>query len=261
MPSGRFACLVVLGGSCDGSASCAGCRPSKYRLSRGKGQATSIRSSVYPWFMTHKTSESAPDDAPPRIEALLETAWASLRDGVADARHGWHQAAIASIGTDGGPDARTVVVRSADQGARTVGFHTDLRSGKIERFRADSRVGLLFYDRALRIQLRASGRATVHEDDSLADAAWARSSLSSRRCYLAPMAPSSPIDAFSPNLPSDLLHRVPDEAASEAGRDNFALILCHLDVMEWLHLRHDGHVRARFSWDASGACSSTWLAP
>ncbi len=200
-------------------------------------------------------------DPPSSIEELLETSWQALRDGVADARHGWHQAAIASIGRDGGPDVRTVVVRSADQAGRTVGFHTDLRSDKIERFRADPRVGLLFYDRELRIQLRASGTATVHDDDALADAAWGRSSLSSRRCYLAPMAPSSTIDAFSPNLPPDLLHRVPEAAVSEEGRANFSLVVCHLDVMEWLHLRHDGHVRARFAWDASGGCSATWLAP
>jgi pyridoxamine 5'-phosphate oxidase len=206
-------------------------------------------------------SHSDPTFEPPELEELLQSAWQALASGVADAAHGWHQAAISSLAADGGPDLRTVVVRSADPEERTIGFHTDARSDKIERLASDPRVGVLLYDRALRIQLRATGVASVHRDDALADAAWGRSSLSSRRCYLAPQAPSSALEAFSPNLPPDLLHRRPELEVSEGGRRHFALVLCRLDRMEWLHLRHDGHVRARFEWAPDGAMTATWLAP
>ena len=203
---------------------------------------------------------TTPDD-PPALESLLQAAWAAAEAGVRESRHGWHQASIASNGRDGLPEVRTVVLRSADSEARTLGFHTDARSGKIDQFENDGRVGVLLYDRDLRIQLRAQGTATVHRDDAAADAAWAASSLSSRRCYLAPHAPSAVLPEFSPNLPGDLLHQIPDQATSEAGREHFALVRCRLDVLEWLHLRHDGHVRARFQWDAAGNRTDCWLAP
>ena len=203
---------------------------------------------------------TTPDD-PPTLESLLQAAWAAAEAGVRESRHGWHQASIASNGPEGMPEVRTVVLRSADPEARVLAFHTDARSEKIGHFEVDGRVGVLLYDRDQRIQLRAQGTATVHRADALADAAWAASSMSSRRCYLAPHAPSSVRPDFSPNLPSDLLHHIPDEATSEAGREHFALVRCRLDRLEWLHLRHDGHVRARFEWDPAGNRTDCWLAP
>ncbi len=211
--------------------------------------------------MESDTPSGTSQNDSPELDALLDTAWEAAQAGVRESRHGWHQATIASNGPDGIPEVRTVVLRSADPETRSMGFHTDARSEKIEHFETDGRVGLLLYDRALRIQLRARGMATVHRNDALADAAWARSSLSSRRCYLAPHAPSKVLPVFSPNLPEDLLHHVPDEATLEAGREHFALVRCRLEMLEWLHLRHDGHVRARFQWDEAGVCSACWLAP
>ena len=207
-----------------------------------------------------RAQESAPGP-PPSLDGLLQSGWHELEKALTDGNHGWHLAAIASVGADGGPDCRTVVLRAVDPEARTVAFHTDRRAAKIATLQRDPRVSVLVYDRALRIQLRAAGEASVHLDDDLADAAWQRSSPSSRRCYLAPHAPSSTLEDFSPNLPGDLLHRAPDEAGSELGRDNFALVTVRLDVIDWLHLRHDGHVRARFSWDRDGALFSEWVAP
>jgi pyridoxamine 5'-phosphate oxidase len=211
--------------------------------------------------MEPDTSARTTLNDPPELDSLLETAWEAARAGVRESRHGWHQASIASNGPGGMPEVRTVVLRSVDSETRSLGFHTDARSGKIEQFETDDRVGLLLYDRDQRIQLRGRGKATVHRDDAFADAAWAASSLSSRRCYLAPHAPSSVLPVFSPNLPGDLLHHIPDEATSEAGREHFALVRCQLDLLEWLHLRHDGHVRARFQWDGVGDCTACWLAP
>ncbi len=211
--------------------------------------------------MSPQPTTNEETNAPPPLEALLDAAWAAVEAGIRDSRHGWHLGAIASNGPGGLPDLRTVVLRSLDRTERAIGFHTDARSEKIRDLALDDRVGVLLYDRDLRIQLRARGRASIHLDDPLADAAWAASSLSSRRCYLAPYAPSCVLESFSPNLPPELLHHVPDAATSEGGRAHFALVRCRLDMLEWLHLRHDGHHRARFDWDAEGIRTDRWLAP
>lgn len=208
--------------------------------------------------LSDRKSASSP---PPPLGELLEAGWRELETAVSDGAHGWHLAVIATNASNGGPELRTVVLRVADQARRLLGFHTDRRAGKIAQLQEDPRMGVLFYDRARQIQLRARGVAHVHLDDEAAEQAWKRSSFSSRRCYLAPYAPSSAQEAFSPNLPGDLLHRAPGEAASEAGRGHFAYVTVRLDSVEWLQLRHDGHVRARFTWDEDGECSAGWIAP
>ena len=153
-----------------------------------------------------------------------------------------------------------MVIRSFDAELRTIAFHTDVRSEKIRDLRGDDRVGVLLYDRDLRIQFRGRGRASIHLDDALAEDAWNATSLSSRRCYLAPHAPSSILEGFSPNLPEEFLHQVPEREVSRSGRSNFALVRCRLDAIEWLRLRHDGHQRARFEWDEGGNRTDHWLA-
>ena len=201
-----------------------------------------------------------PSFEPPTLDDLLEGAWRELDAAVADGRHGWHLMMVASSPPEAAPDVRTVVLRSVDPVERLVSFHTDLRSSKVPTLVEQPKVGVLWYDKDRRIQLRGTASATVHHDDDVADEAWSRSSLSSRRCYLAPHAPSISLADFSANLPGDLLHQAPDQGASEAGRSNFAVVRCHLESIDWLHLRHDGHVRARFSWDGD-AVEAEWLAP
>ena len=194
-------------------------------------------------------------------EGVLEALWRTALEGVRNARHGWHLGALATTDPEGGVDVRTLVLRDADPGERTFAFHTDARSEKLSHLQADDRVGVLLYDRDLKLQLRARGRATIHRTDRFADAAWAGSSPSSRRCYLAPHAPSATLEAPVPNLPEAWRDRVPDLESSELGRPNFALIRCRLDSIDWLNLHHDGHQRIRFRWDPEGVLTTSWLAP
>jgi hypothetical protein len=93
--------------------------------------------------------------------------------------------------------------------------------------------------------LKAS--ATAHFDDQVADDAWAKSSLSSRRCYLAPNAPGAICEQPSPNLPEHLLGRIPTLEESLSGRAHFAAVTTIVDEIDWLWLAADGHRRARFT--------------
>ena len=52
----------------------------------------------------------------------------------------------ASLGLDGAPKVRTVVIRSLDETNGLIRFNTDLRSRKAAEIDADSRVTLLGYD-------------------------------------------------------------------------------------------------------------------
>lgn len=209
-------------------------------------------------------SERPPSGANRSLDELLAEAWTGLTRAVRDAKHEWHLPVVTTLGLDGGPASRTVVLRAADgasAGGPILRFHTDARSGKIDELARDPRISVLFYERRHKVQLRIAGRATVHLDDAIADDAWARTAVSSRRCYLAPHAPSAVLDHWHPNLPEDWRHAVPDEATCEAGRAHFAAVVVRVESLERLELHHDGHVRTRWRWRGEDVVESVWLAP
>jgi general stress protein 26 len=205
---------------------------------------------------------NTPDLHPARdLPEQLSVTWAQLRLAVADAKHEWHLPVVSTIGLDGSPEARTVVLRAADEANRELVFNTDRRSLKPREIERSSRIAWTFYERGHRVQLRMSGPATIHADDAIADEAWSRTSLSSRRCYLAPHAPSSILEAWDPNLPQDLLASIPDQTTSEGGRSNFMVVRTRIDRLDRLELHHDGHLRGRWRWVGDELVETAWLAP
>lgn len=190
----------------------------------------------------------------PDLQAVIAEAMRLLSRAVADRRSPLHTPTIATVGLDGRPQLRTVVLRGFDTARRELRFHTDARSPKIAELRAEPRVGIHGYDPGAKIQIRIDATATLHAGDAVADNAWIASQPMSRVCYATAPAPGSAIGeggAFT--LPTGA-----DEIA--AGRENFVAVIAQIDALEWLHLAHTGHRRARFRWSEDGV-EGTWLAP
>ena len=184
------------------------------------------------------------------LTASLQEAFRLLADAVPNRRSAFHTPTIASLDDTGAPSLRTVVLRGFDADARSLRFHTDRRSDKARGIARDPRVMMHFYDAALHIQLRVAGRAVLHLEDAVADAAWEGSRSSSRMCYAAPDA-SGAIVPGPPAAPKD----------SEIGRPHFAAVVIGFYKLEWLWLAAAGHQRARFIWDEAGHLSADWIAP
>ena len=183
------------------------------------------------------------------LDQIPGHAWDRLVDGAARGRSPFHTPVLATLG-DGGPDARTVVLRAADAASRTVVCHTDQRSPKIGQLDTASKVAWVFYDREAKIQLRLWGTASLHHGDAIALARWQGSRPGSRLCYENPFGPGAQI-----------IH--PDEALPPGGGDgypNFTVLCSVVDCMDWLYLRAEGHRRARFSWRDDEWLGS-WVAP
>lgn len=199
------------------------------------------------------------------LDAVLEGTWTTLVRGAATAKSAFHAPALATVSPDGAPDVRTVILRVCEPEPRTLVCHTDRRSPKLDHLTAEPRVGWLFYDASRKVQVRATAIATVHAEDALADARWEASSLSSRRCYLAPFIPGGETpadhDGPHPNLPTDISDRLPTDAETAPGRAQFAVIRTQITSLDWLYLRYDGHRRARFTWDNDGALTAAWVMP
>jgi pyridoxamine 5'-phosphate oxidase len=187
--------------------------------------------------------------------------WNELGRGVVDRRHGFHVPTLSTIGLDGAPCARAVVLRRIDAGRGEIQCHTDVRSGKAAEIAREPRVAWHFYDESRKLQLRVSATAELLAHGAVADDAWACSAVTSRRCYLAPRAPGAVCDAPSPNLPEGVRDRRPTDEETLPGRANFAVVLTRATAIDWLSLASEGHQRARFTRGADGAWQGCWLEP
>ena len=190
------------------------------------------------------------------LDDITADLWVRLADAAASGKSAWHTPAV---GTADG-DLRVMVLRHADPAAASLRFHTDARSPKAALIGGGGPVSLLFYDAAAKLQLRCTGIGQVSSIGAAADAAWAASAPSSRRCYLAEAAPGTISAAPTSGLPAAAEGRVPTLAESEAGRANFAVIIVELTRIDWLHLAHNGHRRALFERDGYG-WPGRWVVP
>lgn len=182
-------------------------------------------------------------------DCLVE-AFRRLSRGVADRRSPFHTPCLATVGPDGAPELRTLVLRGFDGQQRIIRLHSDARSRKVASLLQEPRCALHFYDSGAALQLRLSGVARIHGADPVAESAWGASRESSRKCYAVEPGPGVPVPA-PPAAPDD----------PEAGWAHFRVILIHFDRLEWLELAATGHRRARFHWPADGAPEASWLVP
>lgn len=183
---------------------------------------------------------------------VLDEALRLFARGVVDRRSAFHTPSVVTIDEAGAPAVRTVVLRACDAAARTLTFHTDLRSAKTSHLRARPGIALHVYDAAHRIQVRASGLAAVHAGDDAALAAWHAASPGSRDTYRVGLTPGAAVDD-----PADV---DPLALAVEAAYAHFGVVRVALTSLEWLHLAAGGHRRARFTWP-DGESREEWLVP
>jgi pyridoxamine 5'-phosphate oxidase len=193
------------------------------------------------------------------LEKLLQGVWKMLERGVVRFNDPFHRPVLGTLGKDG-PGLRTVILRQFILPDRVLVCHTDARAVKGKEIFNFDRVGWLFYHPKRKIQLKITGRATLHAHDQFADKQWAATKITSRLNYCAIEAPGTPIERPSSGLPDFLLNKIPTLLESERGRKNFMVVAGRIDSMDWLNLRAFGNRRARFNWDKEGL-HATWLIP
>jgi pyridoxamine 5'-phosphate oxidase len=194
------------------------------------------------------------------LDGSLAHGWAMLQRGARDRRSHFHTLTVATLDTDGNPDARVMVLREADRGNGRLRFHTDARSHKAKMIGAGAAVTVLAYDPGAHVQLRLRGTATIDTNSAERQAAWERTSLYGRRCYLGDIGPGAPTDQPTSGLSADLEGVEPTADRTAPGRANFALLWIKITSIEWLFLAHQGHRRARFEASPTGWVGR-WLIP
>jgi pyridoxamine 5'-phosphate oxidase len=187
------------------------------------------------------------------LQLTFEAAWTCLSRGVNDRRSPFHTPSIATIGLDGRPRVRTVVLRGADPVQKLLRFHTDLRGGKVAEIERDPRIALHAYDPREKFQVRVEGTAAVHAQGKIADEAWAASKSMSRACYAVQVEPGRMLEG------EDEIARARELSDVGLARANFSVVVVQVERIETLYLAHAGHRRAVF--ELGEAVTSNWLAP
>lgn len=170
--------------------------------------------------------------------------------GVADRGSAFRSPALATVGPDGRPQVRTVVLRGFDPAAMLLTVHSDIRAAKIAALRANPDAALHVWDDDAQVQIRVDGTAAVSANDDLARTEWERLHEGSRAAYRSKTVPATVVEdpAAIPQV---------DDTAAFA---QFAVLRIRFDRMEWLHLAPEGQRRACFVW-RDGALEQHWLAP
>ncbi len=204
---------------------------------------------------------ASPTYTPPYYNDLAQSlahAWSLLARGTVDRRSPFHAPVVASVGLDGAPQQRTMILRKVDLAARSLRFNTDTRSLKWQELKKNPQVAVLGYSASDKIQIRLTGRAVLDATSSLADNVWANMRDQSRVCYAQPAAPGETIDAPDTYVPPLLLPT--QSPAAAVAREHFCLLTVQVDCLDWVYLNLNGNRRAQFQW-SNGEMTARWLAP
>lgn len=158
-----------------------------------------------------------------------------------DRKSAWRTPVLATVGLDGAPRARVLVLRRCEPEAGVLWLHTDRRAVKVAELSAEPRAALTFWDSRRALQLRVEGSARIEADAAVLAEAWARVPDGSRRNYATVEAPGSPCpedaDPSGDNAGAHL------GANAVEGRVNFAMVAIRAERLDWLWLGPEQHRR------------------
>ncbi|KVC95199.1 pyridoxamine 5'-phosphate oxidase [Burkholderia ubonensis] len=197
------------------------------------------------------------DSATESLQSTYDRLWACLESGVGAERSPFTMLQAATLGLDGAPKVRTLVLRQVRRVGHVLSFHTDARSEKVAELRRDPRIALVGVDLDALVQIRVEGVASICTDEAERRAVWQASRPHTLLLYRAPLPPGTPVAT-----PADA-HPQTDAGPMTAddGYANFCLIHVTATRIDFLDLApSEGHRRAIFDLHAGGY-DGRWVAP
>jgi len=170
---------------------------------------------------------------------VLDQIWQSLSDAVHMPGHDFALLNLATVGLDGDPKARFVILREVSRSREYLGFATHTGSTKVAEIRAIPAVAATFYNRNRLVQLRLEGVAQVVEEDAERWRAWQTLAPHTQEQYATLSIPGEPVTDGPPR----------EDPATAFQR--FAWIEIRPQRMEWLDLSTQPHHRWLFVRDAN----------
>ena len=166
---------------------------------------------------------------------FVETAIAALERALGQRGHELRNVQLATVGPEGRPGLRTLVLRGFDRTPFRAELHTDARAAKVREIAHSRHVALLAWSGADRLQLRFTGTGLMHRGDDLARARWTALPSGARSAYGTLVEPGAPVAS-----PDARDHLPPEEQFAQ-----FAVISIALASLDVLRLEdHGGQTRA-----------------
>ncbi len=184
---------------------------------------------------------------PAQVNTILDESWRHLKEAADSETHPWRLGNLATVSNDR-PRLRSVVLRDVQLQERELICYTDFRSDKINEIKGSPSVEWAAYDPITRVQIRLRGIASIHNNDERSEQHWRESSPEHRRGYITVSVPGTKAESAVANLPDYLLDRLPNDEEAQLGYENFAVIVCRIEHLDWLQLRRNGHLAAQFLW-------------
>jgi pyridoxamine 5'-phosphate oxidase len=185
----------------------------------------------------------------PGALALIDRASALYSAAPENAQAPFRYPVLSTVGRDGGPNGRVLVLRTADPVTWQATLHTDNRAEKVAELAANGGAMLVFYDHMASLQLRLKGTIGRNTDKAALAGIWAELPISNRPNYRASQPTGSVISAAGDGIaPSGTL----------SGFENFEILTFSAETADILQLARSGNRRYRLDV-LSGA--GTWLVP
>jgi pyridoxamine 5'-phosphate oxidase len=164
---------------------------------------------------------------------IRQRIWQELQRATQDRHHAWRTPVLATIGRDGTPQARTVVLRHVDASSACIGFYTDSRSPKMSELIARPHASFVFWGKLLNWQIRVRANMSIQTSGLQVDDVWdgLRQSPAAGD-YLALVAPGAAIDGAS------------TQKACAGSQHHLAIVVAKVQALDWLELARTGHRRA-----------------
>lgn len=173
---------------------------------------------------------------PPSFNALCN----DLEQALQTRGDAWRIASLATL-SNNRPELRSVILRTLDIDKHLLTIYTDRRSEKVNQLIKNPECALLCWCPIRQQQLRLSCIATIKFEQNNV---WLTLSANQRKDYATIIAPGRPLQ----NVNADM------ELGFSA--QNFCVIECNINHIEWLRINSDGHLRARVSPE-----ESQWICP
>ena len=172
------------------------------------------------------------------LEDLHDMIWRELERGVAERAAAGRHLVLATAGSDGGGEARLVVLRAASVEDAVLEVHTDSASAKVGDIAREPWATFLFWDPALNLQVRLKARCEIRKGAG-AERLWSRIPKASQAVYGVEPRPGTEITA-------------PEHVSGGGVMERFAILTARVEEIDALHLGEDRHRRARFRAEVAG---------
>ncbi len=183
-----------------------------------------------------------------QLNELLDNTWKLLQRAAVDKKSPMR---LGTVGTINNNEAnlRTVVLRKVKE--KQLIFYTDYRSPKVKELQQNTNISWLFYHPKKQIQLRLYGTANCLHQTRETDLIWNSLPDFAKKDYITTQSPSTDLQDNTA-VPSYL---------STMDASNFCVVISTIHTIDYLQLKREGHLRAKFNRDKNGGFDGKWLVP